>query len=589
MIAWLNTHIWSGRQPILRKICFGLLLIVFITTLFFVLSSQSFASSNKVVGFSARLKNSSGGIVADGYYNVEFKLYNQQTDGSPLWTESYHDSNGSVEGGDNRVRVTNGYLSVKLGSITPFDQNINWSGNLWLTMNIGGTEQEAVLANIPWDGEMSPRIQLAATPYSMDSGAVGGKKINELTQLGQGVQVDGSNNSSIFINKTGNAHLLQLQSSGVDIFTLSQNGNITLGSESDKSIALGSSSDGVGHNLAVSAGSGNGEDSQGGSLVLQGGSATGLNSAGGDIIIDGGTGANGGSIIIGSANSGTINIGNSGSTTKVVGDLETYNIDSINQGVLSIGGANATEIIIGQDTSVNGDMGVKAQQDSSSTFQVQNSTGENLLNVNSSDNRIEIGSANDETTVLVLDKKTSASDPTGTDGAMYYNGHAGKFRCYEGGGWKDCVTPLPISKTVSTPTSNSTTTPVDVSDLSFSLAPNTKYYYKFMIIHESANSTTGVGFGVTSPSNLVANNWCVNTTATTSSTSPGHWGSYCGVGDANATTDGADNLGKYFSSSMEGYIETGNDAGDFKLRLKSESTDAVTVQSGSFGVMQIVQ
>ena len=589
MTAWLNTHIRSSRQPILRKVCLSLLLVVFITTLFFGLSFPALANSNKIVGFSARLKNANGGIVADGYYNIGFNIYSQSAGGSPLWEESYHDSNGVDEGGDNRVRVVGGYLSVKLGSITPFGKNINWSDNLWLTMNIGGTTQEAVIANIPWDGEMSPRIQLAATPYSMDSGAVGGKKIDELTQLGQGAQIDGSNNSSIFINKTGNGHLLQLQSAGVDIFTLGKDGVITLGSESDKSIIIGDSSDGVGHNFTVSAGSGNGENSQGGDLVLQGGSATGLSSTGGDIVIDGGNGANGGSIIIGSSNSGSINIGNSNSTTKVVGNLEADNIDSINQGALTIGGLNATEVIIGQDTSIEGDLGVKAQQDSLSTFQIQDSTGESLLNVNSSDKRIEIGSASEGTATLVLDKKTSANDPTGTEGAMYYNGHVGKFRCYEVNSWKDCITPLPISKTVSTSTSNSTTTPVNVTDLSFALAPNTKYYYKFIIIHESANSTTGVGFGVTGPTNLTTSNWCVNTTATTSSTSPGHWGSYCGVGDASATTNGADDLGRYFSSNMEGYIETGEDAGDFKLRVKSESANEVTVRPGSFGILQIVQ
>jgi hypothetical protein len=39
---------------------------------------------------------------------------------------------------------------------------------------------------------------------------------------------------------------------------------------------------------------------------------------------------------------------------------------------------------------------------------------------------------------LVLSEKSTAGDPAGYVGAMYYNGNAGRFRCYETE-WKDCV------------------------------------------------------------------------------------------------------------------------------------------------------
>jgi hypothetical protein len=39
----------------------------------------------------------------------------------------------------------------------------------------------------------------------------------------------------------------------------------------------------------------------------------------------------------------------------------------------------------------------------------------------------------------VLNSGTSASDPTGVAGAMYYNSNLGKFRCYENGAWRDCI------------------------------------------------------------------------------------------------------------------------------------------------------
>lgn len=591
MIAWLNTHVRFREWPILNKIWLAVTIAVIITSVIFSLSLTVSASTDQVVGFSARLKNANGSVVPDGHYNVQFKLYNQPSGGTSLWTETHYDVNGTEQGQDNRLRVINGYLSAKLGSITPFSQNIDWNDQLWLTMNIGGVNQEPIIANISWDGEMSPRIQLTATPYSINSNAVGGKTADQLTQLGQGQQTDASNSASININKTGSGSLIELQSSGVDIFKLSQSGNITLGTNSDKTISIGDASDGIGQNFTIVAGGGvNADLSSGGNLILQGGSATGAVSTGGGVVIDSGAGVSGnGSVNIGTTNAGSIDIGNSESTTKIEGKLESNNLDSTGQSALEIGSTNATSIVLGQDTTINGDTLIKNAQNSASALQVQNSDNESAFAVDTQNNQVKIGSADTTATSLILDTKTSAGDPVGVDGAMYYNSQLSKFRCYENSAWKDCITPLPVSKVASADTSNSSTTPVDVTDLSFNLSANTKYYYKFVIIHESADTVTGVGFGTATPNAPTANNWCVNTSATTSSAARGHWGSYCGFSDASATTSGSENIGKYFTSNMEGYIETDEDAGNLTLRLKSESTSEVTVKQGSFGILQVVQ
>lgn len=41
--------------------------------------------------------------------------------------------------------------------------------------------------------------------------------------------------------------------------------------------------------------------------------------------------------------------------------------------------------------------------------------------------------------LLVIDAKDLTGDPTGTNGALYYNVADLKFRCYEGGLWKNCI------------------------------------------------------------------------------------------------------------------------------------------------------
>ncbi|HTH72626.1 MAG TPA: hypothetical protein VL737_04670, partial [Candidatus Pristimantibacillus sp.] len=62
------------------------------------------------------------------------------------------------------------------------------------------------------------------------------------------------------------------------------------------------------------------------------------------------------------------------------------------------------------------------------------------LNLKAAGGNVVIGTSDTTGTLLVLDVKTNAGDPTGTDGAIYYNSNAGSFRCYQGGTWTNCIT-----------------------------------------------------------------------------------------------------------------------------------------------------
>ena len=89
---------------------------------------------------------------------------------------------------------------------------------------------------------------------------------------------------------------------------------------------------------------------------------------------------------------------------------------------------------------------------STSGFLVQNAASTNLFQVDTSNNRIYIGNSVSDTTgaLLVVDTSSSGTEPTGVNGAIYYNtggsdgasgasAFSGKFRCYEGGLWKSCI------------------------------------------------------------------------------------------------------------------------------------------------------
>ncbi|HEX8763306.1 MAG TPA: hypothetical protein VF733_06155, partial [Candidatus Saccharimonadales bacterium] len=97
-----------------------------------------------------------------------------------------------------------------------------------------------------------------------------------------------------------------------------------------------------------------------------------------------------------------------------------------------------------------GEATFKNVADSSSAFQIQNASGVNMFNVDATTQRVYIGpTAGDSVgTLLVLGNKTNNStDPTGVAGAMYYNSNTGNFRCYNSGGWQNCIGGLITSNT----------------------------------------------------------------------------------------------------------------------------------------------
>src|SRR5690606_27540190 len=135
MTVWVRRQLFLLEQR--NKIVIGvlLLLVAALTATFLLISTaeaQTLSSTNKTIHFSARLKGANGASIPDGLYNVSFRLYDSGEGGSPIWSETYYDENGVAAGQDQRVKVTNGYLSVRLGSRTAFSKAIDWNENLWL-------------------------------------------------------------------------------------------------------------------------------------------------------------------------------------------------------------------------------------------------------------------------------------------------------------------------------------------------------------------------------------------------------------------------------------------------------------------------
>lgn len=339
----------------------------------FVLSfnqtAKAVAGINEQINFQGRLYSNTGGGIADGNYNVQFKIYQDgdgqsvnNATGSPagslLWTESWLNANS------DGVSIVNGFMSVQLGSITPFGSSVDWDQDtLWLSVNIGNTNGSCTpFTSCSPDGEMVPMKRLSATPYALNSKTLNGLSSGNFVQLAQGVQADASTNtSSIFINKTSTGgDFLQFQNAAVDVFSLSNTGNITLGNNADKNISIATSAASTaGRSLTMAAGAGgSGTGSAGGTLNLQGGAAGGTNGAGGNVAINAGAGT-------GSGLAGTINIGTSAASTIQIGAVGT----SLGTQAINIGNNNTagstTNVTIGSGSGATG--GTTAIQSKGST------------------------------------------------------------------------------------------------------------------------------------------------------------------------------------------------------------------------------
>jgi fibronectin-binding autotransporter adhesin len=136
----------------------------------------------------------------------------------------------------------------------------------------------------------------------------------------------------------------------------------------------------------------------------------------------------------------SVRLGDTGSTTQTmwaddyVADIQNVG-DSSNLNV-------ADTLSVAGSTLLHGNVLLQATSNSTTAFQIQTSAAAAIFTGDTSNNRIVIGSGATGTatpTILVLDNSTTNGDPTGVNGAMYYNTLLREMRCYIDGGWSNCT------------------------------------------------------------------------------------------------------------------------------------------------------
>lgn len=139
--------------------------------------------------------------------------------------------------------------------------------------------------------------------------------------------------------------------------------------------------------------------------------------------VQGGNLADGGSQSLGSLG-GSLTAGNG----TFVGSLQVQGATNLSQSLTVNGDFNAAGSALLQNSI-----------DSTNAFQVMNSASDTLLNIDTTNRVVSLGPSSTTPTLLTLGVSSSATDPTGIDGSMYYNANLGKFRCYANGAWANCT------------------------------------------------------------------------------------------------------------------------------------------------------
>ncbi|MFH0884035.1 MAG: hypothetical protein V2A56_13695 [bacterium] len=98
-----------------------------------------------VISFQGSVTDAEGQPFPDGEYSAAFRLYDSETNGMVLWSEL------------QTVQVENGVLNVLLGSVTPFDGQVDFSIPVWLTVEFD--EQD----------ELDPRLPMTSVPYAIQA------------------------------------------------------------------------------------------------------------------------------------------------------------------------------------------------------------------------------------------------------------------------------------------------------------------------------------------------------------------------------------------------------------------------------------
>lgn len=153
---------------------------------------------NRQIPFQGRVVNLNGTTVVNATYPFTFSLYTVPTGGTAIWTET------------KTLTVSNSIFGTNLGSSTAIPSSVDFNQDaLYLGINFNG------------DGEMTPRIQIAAVPQAINAEKVSGLTVTDTTGT---LTIPNSATISFGASFTTSANALSLVTTGATSVTLPTTG-----------------------------------------------------------------------------------------------------------------------------------------------------------------------------------------------------------------------------------------------------------------------------------------------------------------------------------------------------------------------------
>lgn len=344
--------------------------------------------------------------MADGSYNMQFRIYGAASGGTALWTETRETS--------NRVQVTNGLFSVQLGQVNPLSASLFDATNLYfeITMATPGTATCATASCATWESPMTPRNKLATSAYAFNAAMLNGKTAAD------------------FATASGSANYIQNTTSPQTAsFNVTGSGAVgttmTVGSTTGNNYSLARNlNTGRGTNSSFVVSSGDGGSNRA-AFYVRGGLAGNSFEAGSTSIWSAKvttTASNVGLIVQGSASQsadlfqtrdsadtvtfavksdGATRIGGTAAVDNPTARLQVYAGSAGNKGAVVQGAASQTASLLeiqnaagtsGLTVAASGALTARNFTNSSTAFQIQNASATSFFTANTSNSTIVIGS-----------------------------------------------------------------------------------------------------------------------------------------------------------------------------------------------------
>ena len=192
----------------------GFAVVLTIAAVLFSLNDVSAALGiNKQLTYNGILKDSSGSVVADGNYDMVFKIYADTSTTTPLWTGNYTAANG------NPVEIKSGNFTVLLGSGTGNTMTLDFNDDSYYVGITVGT-----------DSEMTPRQRIGAAGYAFNADQLDGiDSLSFLRSDAADTMAANSASSILTITQSGAGDILNLFDGANEVFTVLNGGNVGIG------------------------------------------------------------------------------------------------------------------------------------------------------------------------------------------------------------------------------------------------------------------------------------------------------------------------------------------------------------------------